>query len=163
MDGVGWDEVVEIRLDSGEVRHGVVLEVDRRLAVIQVFEGTSGLALDAVRVSFGGGPMRIPVGDELARPGLQRQGRAARRRPAGARLDRREIGGWPINPAARATPGDPILTGVSVIDGLATLVRGQKLPIFSVGGFRTWSSLRRSRPRRPWRTSRSRSSSLRWE
>ena len=63
VDGVGWDEVVEIRLDSGEIRHGVVLEVDRRLAVIQVFEGTSGLALDAVRVSFGGGPMRIPVGD----------------------------------------------------------------------------------------------------
>jgi vacuolar-type H+-ATPase catalytic subunit A/Vma1 len=62
--GVGWDEVVAIHLDSGEIRHGVVLEASGELAVVQVFEGTTGLALDGVRVSFGGGPMRIPVGEQ---------------------------------------------------------------------------------------------------
>ena len=134
VDGVGWDEVVEIRLDSGEVRHGVVLEVDRRLAVIQVFEGTSGLSLDAIRVSFGGGPMRIPVGDGWLGRVCNGRGEPLDGGPPVLGTDRRPIGGSPINPAARATPGDPILTGVSVLDGLATLVRGQKLPIFSVGG-----------------------------
>ena len=134
MDGVGWDEVVEIRLDSGEVRHGVVLEVDRRLAVIQVFEGTSGLALDTIRVSFGGGPMRIPVGDGWLGRVCNGRGEPLDGGPPVLGADQRQIGGWPINPTARATPGDPILTGVSVIDGLATLVRGQKLPIFSAGG-----------------------------
>ena len=134
VDGVGWDEVVEIRLDSGEVRHGVVLEVDRRLAVIQVFEGTSGLALDTIRVSFGGGPMRIPVGDGWLGRVCNGRGEPLDGGPPVLGADQRQIGGWPINPTARATPGDPILTGVSVIDGLATLVRGQKLPIFSAGG-----------------------------
>jgi V/A-type H+-transporting ATPase subunit B len=132
--GVGWDELVEIRLDSGAVRHGVVLDLDGELAVVQVFEGTTGLALNETRVSFAGSPMRIPVGEEWL--GRVCNGRAE---PIdggppvfGGVL--REIGGSPINPAARATPAEPILTGVSVIDGLATLVRGQKLPVFSVGG-----------------------------
>ena len=131
---VGWDEVVEIRLDSGELRHGVVLEVDRDLAVVQVFEGTSGLALDGLRVSFGGGPMRIPVGEQWLGRVCNGRGEPLDGGPPVLGSEQREIGGWPINPAARATPSDPILTGVSVIDGLATLVRGQKLPIFSVGG-----------------------------
>ncbi|MDH5334516.1 MAG: V-type ATP synthase subunit B, partial [Thermoleophilia bacterium] len=63
VGGVGWDEVAEIRLDSGDVRHGVVLEVAGDLAVVQVFEGTRGLGLEGARVAFGGGPMRIPVGE----------------------------------------------------------------------------------------------------
>lgn len=131
---VGWDEVVEIRLDSGDVRHGLVLEVDRQVAVVQVFEGTSGLALDGLRVSFGGSPMRIPVGESWLGRVCNGRGEPLDGGPPVLGSDLREIGGWPINPAARATPSDPILTGVSVIDGLATLVRGQKLPIFSVGG-----------------------------
>ena len=61
--GVGWDEVVEIRLDSGGVRHGVVLEVERDLAVIEVFEGTAGMGLDRMRVSFAGTPLQIGVGE----------------------------------------------------------------------------------------------------
>ena len=63
VSDVDWDELVEIQLDSGEVRHGVVLDIDRELAVVQVFEGTSGLALAGTRVSFAGSPMRIPVGE----------------------------------------------------------------------------------------------------
>ncbi len=131
---VGWDEVVEIRLDSGETRHGVVLEVDRDLAVVQVFEGTGGLPLRGLRVSFGGSPMRIPVGEFWLGRVCNGRGEPLDGGPPVLGSDLREIGGWPINPASRATPGDPILTGVSVIDGLATLVQGQKLPIFSIGG-----------------------------
>lgn len=134
VQGVGWDETVEIRLDAGEVRHGVVLEVDRELAVVEVFEGTSGLALDGVRVSFGGSPMRIPVGESWLGRVCNGRGEPLDGGPPILGSDLREIGGWPINPAARDTPSEPILTGVSVIDGLATLVRGQKLPVFSGGG-----------------------------
>ncbi|HVP76055.1 MAG TPA: V-type ATP synthase subunit B [Gaiellaceae bacterium] len=132
--GVGWDETAEIRLDSGEVRHGVVLDIDRELAVVEVFEGTSGLALEGVRVSFGGSPMRIPVGESWLGRVCNGRGEPLDGGPPILGSDLRAIGGWPINPAARATPSEPILTGVSVIDGLATLVRGQKLPVFSVGG-----------------------------
>jgi V/A-type H+-transporting ATPase subunit B len=131
---VGWDEVVEVRLDSGEVRHGLVLEVDRDVAVVQVFEGTGGLSLDGVRVSFQGSPMRIPVGEQWLGRVCNGRGAPLDGGPSVHGGDRREIGGRPINPACRSTPADPILTGVSVVDGLATLVRGQKLPIFSVGG-----------------------------
>jgi V/A-type H+-transporting ATPase subunit B len=131
---VGWDELVEIRLDSGEVRHGVVLDVDRELAVVQVFEGTAGLAIGTSRVSFAGTPMRISVGEEWLGRVANGRGEPLDGGPPVFGKDLREIGGSPINPAARATPGDPIRTGVSVVDGLTTLVRGQKLPIFSIGG-----------------------------
>jgi len=131
---IGWDEVVEVRLASGEVRHGVVLEVDRQLAVVQVFEGTGGLSLDRVRVSFGGSPLRIPVGESWLGRVCDGRGEPLDGGPPVRGSDLRDIGGRPINPAYRATPADPILTGVSAIDGLATLVGGQKLPIFSVGG-----------------------------
>ena len=131
---VGWDEVVEVRLASGEIRHGVVLEVDRDIAVVQVFEGTSGLSLSGTRVAFQGSPMRIAVGESWLGRVCSGRGAPLDGGPLVRGTDLREIGGRPINPAYRATPSDPILTGVSVVDGLATLVRGQKLPIFSVGG-----------------------------
>ncbi len=131
---VGWDEVVEVRLDSGELRHGLVLEVDRDVAVVQVFEGTTGLSLGGVRVSFQGGTMRIPVGESWLGRVCNGRGAPLDGGPPVRGSDMREIGGRPINPAYRATPAEPILTGVSVVDGLATLVRGQKLPIFSAGG-----------------------------
>ncbi|MDH4177075.1 MAG: V-type ATP synthase subunit B [Thermoleophilia bacterium] len=134
VGGVGWDEVAEIRLDSGDVRHGVVLEVAGDLAVVQVFEGTRGLGLEGARVAFGGGPMRIPVGEAWLGRVCSGRGEPLDGGPPVLGTELREIGGRPVNPAARATPRDPILTGVSAIDGLATLVRGQKLPIFSVGG-----------------------------
>lgn len=131
---VGWDEVAELHLGSGEIRHGVVLEVDRDLAVVQVFEGTQAMSLEDVSVSFGGGPMRIPVGAGWLGRVSNGRGEPLDGGPPVRESELREIGGRPINPASRATPSDPILTGVSAVDGLATLVRGQKLPIFSVGG-----------------------------
>lgn len=134
VEGVGWDEVAEVRLDSGEVRHGIVLEVSGDLAVVQVLEGTAGLRLGDVRVAFSGHPMRVPVGEGWLGRACNGRGEPLDGGPPVAGAELREIGGSPINPASRATPRDPILTGVSAIDGLATLVRGQKLPVFSVGG-----------------------------
>jgi len=134
VEGVGWDEVAEIRLDSGALRHGVVLEVDRDLAVVEVFEGTAGLRLDDVRVAFSGRPLRVPVGEGWLGRVCNGRGEPVDGGPPIVSGELREVGGSPINPAARATPGEAILTGVSAIDGLATLVRGQKLPVFSVGG-----------------------------
>ena len=74
VDGVGWDEFAEIRMGSGETRHGLVLEADRDLAVVQVLEGTEGMRTTATRVAFSGSPLRIPVGAGMARPGVQRPG-----------------------------------------------------------------------------------------
>ena len=134
VDGVGWDEAAEIRLDSGEVRHGVVLDINRDVAVVEVYEGTAGLRLGDLRVAFAGSPMAIPVGEEWLGRVVNGRGEPLDGGPPVLGATTRTVQGHPINPAARATPVEPILTGISTIDGLATLVRGQKLPVFSVGG-----------------------------
>ena len=132
--GVGWDEIAEIRLASGEVRHGVVLDVHDDLAVVQVFEGTDGIGTEGLRVAFTGSPLRIPVGDGWLGRVCNGRGEPLDGGPPVLGVQTREVAGDPINPWRRETPREPVLTGVSAIDGLATLVRGQKLPIFSVGG-----------------------------
>ncbi|MGZ4292394.1 MAG: V-type ATP synthase subunit B [Gaiellaceae bacterium] len=134
VSGVGWDEVVEVRLDSGEVRHGVVLDVTDTLAVVEVYEGTAGLHLNGVKIAFTGSPLRIPVGEGWLGRICNGRGEPLDGGPPVVGDELRSVAGSPINPSARATPRDAIVTGVSAIDGLATLVRGQKLPIFSVGG-----------------------------
>lgn len=132
--GVGWDETVRVMLDSGEVRHGTVLDVDHDLAVVEVLQGTTGMRRDGTRVSFSGAPMAIPVGKGWLGRTCNGRGEPVDGGPPVMGEERRAVEGAPINPAARAAPREPILTGVSAIDGLATLVRGQKLPIFSEGG-----------------------------
>jgi V/A-type H+-transporting ATPase subunit B len=134
VEGVGWDEVCEIRLGSGEVRHGVVIEVERDLAVVEVLEGTGGIGTAGVRVAFSGSPMRIPVGEGWLGRICNGRGEPLDGGPPILSGRTRAIAGEPINPASRAAPSEAVMTGVSAIDGLATLVRGQKLPIFSVGG-----------------------------
>jgi V/A-type H+/Na+-transporting ATPase subunit B len=134
VENVGWDEVAEVRLDSGERRHGVVLDVTRDLAVVEVFEGTSALRLDDLRVAFSGRPMHVPVGEGWLGRVCNGRGEPLDGGPPVFGDRHEDVAGSPINPGARDTPRDPILTGVSAIDALATLVRGQKLPIFSVGG-----------------------------
>jgi V/A-type H+-transporting ATPase subunit B len=134
VEGVGWDEVVEIRLASGEVRHGVVLDVSREITVVEVYEGTAGLTLERLGVAFSGAPMRLPVGEGWLGRVCNGRGEPLDGGPPVTGPVTRDVAGRPINPAARATPSDAILTGISAVDGLATLVRGQKLPIFSVGG-----------------------------
>ena len=132
--GVGWDEVAEIRLDSGEVRHGTVLDVHADLAVVEVLEGTSEMRLDSARVAFSGTPMRIPVGEGWLGRACNGRGEPIDGGPSVLGGELRSVAGAPINPARRAAPSEALLTGVSAIDGMATVVRGQKLPVFSVGG-----------------------------
>ena len=132
--GVAWDEVAEIRLESGEVRHGTVLDVHDDLAVLEILEGTAGMRLDSARVAFSGAPMQIPVGEGWLGRTCNGRGEPIDGGPPVLAGERRPVAGAPINPARRAAPSEAILTGVSAIDGMATLVRGQKLPVFSVGG-----------------------------
>ena len=134
VSGVGWDETARIMLDSGEIRHGTVLDVHSDLAVVEVLEGTSGMRLGGARVAFSGSPMRIAVSEGWLGRTCNGRGEPIDEGPPVSGELQRPVEGAPINPAARAAPTEAILTGVSAIDGLATLVRGQKLPIFSVGG-----------------------------
>jgi V/A-type H+-transporting ATPase subunit B len=134
VDGVGWDEDAEILLDNNGVRHGVVLERDRDLAVIQVLEGTAGIATTGTAVRFSGHPMRIGVGEAWLGRVCSGRGTPLDGGPPIFGDAFADVNGAPLNPTARDTPNDAILTGISVIDALTTLVRGQKLPIFSVGG-----------------------------
>ena len=134
VEGASWDEIAEIRLPSGELRHGVVIEVHGDLAVVEVFEGTAGIGTDGVRVAFTGTPLRVPVGEGWLGRVCNGRGEPIDGGPPIVGEALNGVAGNPINPASRATPRDPIHTGISAIDGLATLVRGQKLPIFSIGG-----------------------------
>ena len=106
----------------------------RDLAVVEILEGTSGMRLDSARVAFSGAPMQIPVGEGWLGRTCNGRGEPIDGGPPVLGGEQRPVAGAPINPAARAAPTEAILTGVSAIDGLATLVRGQKLPVFSVGG-----------------------------
>lgn len=133
--GVGWDEFAAIRTGGGAPdRHGLVLEVDGDLAVVQVLEGTSGIDPAATRVAFSGSPLRIPVGKEWLGRTCNGRGEPTDGGPPIAGDLTAPVAGFPINPAAREPPAEPVLTGVSAIDALTTLVRGQKLPVFSVAG-----------------------------
>jgi V/A-type H+-transporting ATPase subunit B len=132
--GVGWDESVRVRLPSGETRAGTVLEVDRDLVVVQVMEGTEGLGLERTRVGFTGDVLRIPVGDGWLGRVWNGRGEPLDGGPPVLGRTRAAVSGRPINPTLREPPRDPVLTGVSAVDALTTLVRGQKLPVFSVAG-----------------------------
>ena len=134
VSGVGWDESVTIRTEQGLERQGVVLEVDRDLAVVQVLEGTAGLDPARTRARFSGAPLEVPVGPAWL--GRVCSGRGV---PIDGGPPIRGTGSAPttgaaLNPLMRQPPADPVLTGISALDGLATLVRGQKLPIFSSAG-----------------------------
>jgi V/A-type H+-transporting ATPase subunit B len=132
--GVGWDEFAIIRDGDGPPRHGLVLDVDRDLAVVQVLEGTDGIDPGKTSVAFDGSPLRIPVGEGWLGRVCNGRGEPLDGGPPVLAPDRAPVTGWPLNPTVREPPADPVLTGISVVDGLTTLVRGQKLPIFSVAG-----------------------------
>jgi len=132
--GVGWDEFAIIRDSAGRERHGLVLEADRDLAVVQVLEGTAGLSAASTRVAFSGAPLRIPVGPDWLGRVCTGRGEPMDGGPPVTADTTAAVTGFPMNPVVRQPPAEPVLTGVSVIDGLTTLVRGQKLPIFSVAG-----------------------------
>jgi len=134
VEGVGYGEVVHITTSEGEKRTGQVLEIGGGRAVVQVFEGTTGLDTADTAVRFTGTPMQLGVtGDMLGRI-FDGTGNPIDDSPAPIPDDMRDVNGSPINPSAREYPRDPIQTGISTIDGMNTLVRGQKLPIFSGSG-----------------------------
>ncbi len=132
--GVGWDEFATVRTGAGLPRHGLVLEADRDLAVVQVLEGTSGMRPDATSVTFSGSPLRIPVGTDWLGRICDGRGNPIDDGPPVTGDVTMPVNGFPINPVLREPPAEPVRTGISVIDALTTLVRGQKLPIFSVAG-----------------------------
>jgi V/A-type H+/Na+-transporting ATPase subunit B len=132
--GVGWDELARVRLASAETRHGLVLEVDRDLAVVQVLEGTDGMDPAGTSVAFTGTPLRIPVGAGWLGRVCNGRGEPVDGGPPVFGAASVPVGGAPLNPTLREPPAEPVLTGVSAIDALTTLVRGQKLPVFSVAG-----------------------------
>ncbi len=134
VKGVGWDEFATIRLTGGQVRHGLVLEVDRDVAIVQVFEGTGGMDPAGTSVEFSGSPLRIGVGAQWLGRVCSGRGEPRDGGPPVKGDLTMPVAGFPINPVMRLPPAEPVLTGVSVIDELMTLVRGQKLPIFSVAG-----------------------------
>lgn len=137
IDGVSrasFDELVEIETNEGERRLGKVLEVGSGKAVVQVFEGTTGLAITGTKVKFLGKTMVMPVSQELLGRVFDGLGRPNDGLPDPVADKFLDVNGEPMNPQSREYPTSFIQTGVSVIDGMLTLVRGQKLPIFSGSG-----------------------------
>ncbi|MFQ6059338.1 MAG: V-type ATP synthase subunit B [Anaerolineae bacterium] len=131
VKGVGFGEIVDILLPNGQVRRGQVLEVDEDRAVVQVFAGTQGLDVEETRVRFTGDVARLGVSLEMLGRMLDGSGQPIDGGPAIIPEVELDISGQPINPYARDHPAEFIQTGISAIDGLNTLVRGQKLPLFS--------------------------------
>ena len=131
---VAYGEVVRIRGPDGKERLGQVLEARETMAVVQVFEGTTGLDVKNTSVKFLGDTLKIGVSLEMLGRVFDGTGRPIDGGPEIVPEDMRDINGYPINPAAREYPREFIQTGISTIDGMNTLVRGQKLPIFSGAG-----------------------------
>ena len=134
VEGVTYDELGEIQLPNGDVRRCKVLEVNGDNAVVQLFESSAGINLKDSSVRFLGHPLELPVSGDMLGRVFNGMGRPIDGGPEILAEERRDINGLAMNPAARDYPNEFIQTGISTIDGLNTLVRGQKLPIFSGSG-----------------------------
>lgn len=134
VEGVKYEELVDIELQTGEKRRGRVIEIDGSRAMVQVFEGTSGINLESTSVRFLGKPLQIGVSEDMIGRVFDGLGNPIDDGPKIIPEAKLDINGEPINPVSRDYPNEFIQTGISTIDGLNTLVRGQKLPIFSGSG-----------------------------
>ncbi|MCI8435318.1 MAG: V-type ATP synthase subunit B [Clostridia bacterium] len=134
VEGVKYNELVEIEQANGEIRQGKVLEVNRDKALVQLFEVSQGLKISSARARFLGRSIELPVSMDMLGRVFDGMGRPKDGGPDIIPDKRVDVNGQPINPAARDYPDEFIQTGVSAIDGLNTLVRGQKLPVFSASG-----------------------------
>ena len=134
VEHVTYNELGEIELANGETRRCRVLEVDGTNAVVQLFESSTGINLDESKVRFSGRQMELGVSEDMLGRVFDGLGRPIDGGPEIIPEKRLDVNGAPMNPAARAFPAEFIQTGISAIDGLNTLVRGQKLPIFSASG-----------------------------
>lgn len=134
VEGVKYNEMVEIVAADGAIRRGKVLEINRDKALVQLFEPSQGIQMSSSKARFLGKSMELAVSEDMLGRVFDGIGNP---RDGGAPVipeDRLDVNGQPINPAARDYPDEFIQTGVSAIDGLNTLVSGQKLPVFSVSG-----------------------------
>ena len=134
VSGVTYDELCEIELPNGEIRRGKVLEVNGDKAVVQLFEPSAGINLSSSKIRFLGRPLDLAVSGDMLGRVFSGMGDPIDDGPAILAEAHRDINGLAMNPAARDYPNEFIQTGISTIDGLNTLVRGQKLPIFSGSG-----------------------------
>jgi len=134
VEGIKYEELVEIELQNGEIRNGKVLEVNNDMALVQLFEGARGINLEKSKVRFLGRGVEIGLSEDMLGRIFDGQGRPIDGKSNIIPEVKRDINGAPINPYARDYPNEFIQTGISTIDGLNTLVRGQKLPIFSGSG-----------------------------
>jgi V/A-type H+-transporting ATPase subunit B len=134
VEGIKFGELAEIELKDGSIRRGRVLEINRDKALVQIFEGTSGMNVNESKVRFLGKGIELPVSMDMLGRVFDGLGRPRDNGPKIIPEQRLDINGLPLNPYARNYPSEFIQTGISTIDGLNTLVRGQKLPIFSGSG-----------------------------
>lgn len=136
VKGVSNEEIVDIRLDNGTVRQGRVVQIEGEKIVVQVFEGTRRISLTNTRTRLTGHPMEMPLSPEIIGRVLDGAGRPIDGLGDIFPVKRANINGTPINPVSRIYPKNYINTGISTIDTLMTLIRGQKLPIFSGTGMK---------------------------
>ena len=134
VSGVSFDELCEITLENGQMRTGRVIAIDGERVVVQVFEGTKGISLSNAHTRFVGHPMQIRLSREMLGRVFSGAGKPIDGLGDLYPEERRDINGSPINPVSRRYPRSLITTGISAIDGMSTLIRGQKLPIFSGSG-----------------------------
>lgn len=134
VGGVNYEELVDIELQTGEKRRGRVIEIDEDKAMVQIFEGSSGINLTRTKVRFLGKPLELGVSPDMIGRVFDGLGNPIDNGPKIIAKKKIDINGTPINPVSRDYPEEFIQTGISSIDGLNTLVRGQKLPIFSLAG-----------------------------
>ncbi len=134
VDGAKYGHIVDIEIVGGDIRHGQILQVEKDRVLVQVFEGTEGINVKDSTVRFLGKPMELAVAPDILGRVFDGTGNPRDGGPAIIPKKKLNINGNPINPYARDFPNEFIQTGISTIDGLNPLVRGQKLPIFSGSG-----------------------------
>ncbi len=136
VKNASFEEVVNIRMDDGTMRQGRIVQMEGNRVVIQVFEGTRGISLGNTRTRLMGHPMEMPLSPEILGRVFDGAGRPIDGLGDIFPVKRANINGTPINPVSRVYPKNYINTGISTIDSLITLIRGQKLPIFSGSGMK---------------------------
>merc|ERR1712178_315678 len=127
-------EIVNVSLADGTVRQGQILEVNKKKAVVQVFEGTSGIDNKHCHIEFTGDTLKMPISDDLMGRAFNGSGKPIDKGPVVLAEDFLDINGAPLNPKSRVYPKEMIQTGISAIDTMNSVVRGQKLPLFSAAG-----------------------------
>ena len=136
VENASYEEMVEFKLSDGSVRHGRIIKIDGKRITVQVFEGTRGVSMENTLTRLVGKPIELPLSPELIGRVFDGLGRPIDGMGEIFPVCRRDINGAPINPVRRVYPRNYIKTGISSIDALATLIRGQKLPIFSGSGMK---------------------------